>query len=63
MEEIITMEKIMELLLGYKYYTKEQINYVYHKLNNNVKEAEYYLKICEEQNKKINDAYNKLQNS
>ena len=61
-EEKYSLEYLMELLCGYQYYTKEQIYYTYHHLNGNKEEAEYYLKLCEEQNKPIVETYNKLNN-
>ena len=45
-EEIYSYEKFLEMLGGTKYFSQEQALYVYHKLNNDLIEADYYLKIC-----------------
>lgn len=60
--EKYTMEYLLELLSGYQYYSKTQINYIYHNLNGNEEEAKYYLFLFKEEQKPINDAFNKLQN-
>ena len=44
--EIISYGKLLEMLEGYTYYDKENIDYVYHKLNGNTEEAEKLLEIC-----------------
>jgi hypothetical protein len=60
--EKYTMDYLLELLEGYKYYSREQIYYVYHHLNGNEEQAKFYLDLCEEQNKKIKKCMDKLQN-
>ena len=60
--EKYTMEYLLELLSGYQYYSRNQVNYVYHNLNGNEEEAKYYLQLFNEEQKPINDAFNKLQN-
>ena len=53
-EEIYSYEKILEMLGGTKYFSQELALYAYHKLNNDLIEADYYLKICLAEAQKIN---------
>ena len=61
-KEKYTLEYLLELLGGYQYYSKNQVYYVYHNLNGNEKESDYFLELCKEDVKPINKAYEKLQN-
>jgi hypothetical protein len=60
--EKYTLDYLIELLSGYQYYSKEQIYYVYHHLNGREDEAAYFLNQSIEQNKPINNAYDKIIN-
>jgi len=60
--EKYTLEYLLELLGGYDYYSRNQIYYIYHNLNGNNKEAEYFLEKFKEENKPIEKAFEKLQN-
>lgn len=55
-----SFEEILEMFEGYKYYSEATIKYIFHNVNGNEKEAEYYLAICQEENKKLIDAVNKI---
>ena len=60
--EKYTLEYLLELLGGYQYYSRNQIYYIYHNLNGNEKEAQYFLELFSEENKPIEKAFDKLQN-
>ena len=47
-------ENILEMLGGTKYFSNEQALYCYHKLNGNIEKADYYLKHCLAESKKVN---------
>lgn len=55
-----SLEDILEMLGGYRYYSREQILYVYNHVNGLEEEAKYYLEIMREENKKIEEASIKL---
>ena len=53
-------ENILEMLGGTKYFTNEQALYCYHKLNGNIEEADYYLKHCLAESKKVNQYHDRF---
>ena len=53
-------EDILEMLGGVKYFSEEQAKYVYHKMNGNIDESQFYLNICLQEAEKINQCHNKL---
>jgi cell division protein FtsB len=55
-----SFEDILEMLGGYRYYSREQLLYVFHQVNGHVEEAQQYYEILQEENKKIEEACNKL---
>lgn len=55
-----SFEDILEMLGGYRYYSREQLLYVFHKVNGNEEESQQYYEILQEENKKIQEACNKL---
>jgi hypothetical protein len=55
-----SLEDILEMLGGYKYHSREQIMYIFHKSNGNDAEADLYLPAIQEENEKILIAQNKL---
>ena len=66
-EEVITeikreyeYEDILEMLGGYRYFNSEQVQYIYHKLKGDEENANYYLNICLQTVKMLNDASKKL---
>ena len=59
-KKIYTYEDILEMLGGYKYFSREQALYCYHKLNGDDMESQYYLNYCLLEAKKINKCSSKL---
>ena len=55
-----SFEDILEMLGGYRYYSKEQLLYVFYKVNGLEEQAKEYYKLVQEENKKIEEACNKL---
>lgn len=53
-------EDILEMLGGYTYFEKEQIDYVFYKLNNNMEEADIALNICKQKQQKLINISKKL---
>jgi hypothetical protein len=53
-------DTILELLGGYSHFEKEQVDYVFHKLNGNIEEAEQNLAICLERADKLKELCSKL---
>jgi len=53
-------ENILEMLGGTKYFSNEQALYCYHKLNGNIEEADYYLKHCLAESKKVNQYHDRF---
>jgi hypothetical protein len=53
-------DSILEMLGGYSHFEREQIDYVYHKLNGNVEQAEYFLNICLEKAQLLKENFSKL---
>ena len=53
-------ENIFKMLGGTKYFTNEEALYCYHKLNGNIDEAEYYLKICLSESQKVNQYHDRF---
>jgi hypothetical protein len=54
-------EDILEMMGGYKYHSKEQLMFIFHKVNGNDEEANLYLPAIQEENQKVINAFNKLQ--
>ena len=48
------------MLGGYRYYSKEQLLYVFYKVNALDEQAKYYYEFIQDENKKMEDAFNKL---
>ena len=59
-KKVYSYEDILELLGGHKYFTQEQALFCYHKLNGDTQEADYYLKYCLADAKKIHKCSEKL---
>jgi hypothetical protein len=57
-----TIENILEMLCGYDYFDYNQVQYVFHKLNGDIEEANIYLKLCQEKNDKMNIKLEKFEN-
>jgi hypothetical protein len=55
-----SFEDILEMLGGYRYYSKEQLLYVFYKVNGLDEQAKQYYEIIQDENKKIEEACNKL---
>ena len=55
-----SFEDILEMLGGYRYYSKEQLLYVFYKVNALDEQAKYYYEFIQDENKKMEDAFNKL---
>jgi len=53
-------EDILNMLMGYEYYSENQIKYVYYNCNGFTKQAEKYLKLCQKENKKLEKEASKL---
>jgi hypothetical protein len=45
---------------GTKYFSENQINYTFYKMNGDYEKAEYYLNLCMEEVKKEQEMYNKM---
>ena len=58
--EKYTLDQILEMLGGEKYYTHDQIMYVYHATNGHIKEANYYKQICADNKRKEDEKYSIL---
>jgi hypothetical protein len=54
------LEQILEMLGGEKYYSREQIMYVYHATNGDEEEALHYKALCAEQVRKECEKYSTL---
>jgi hypothetical protein len=54
------LEDILEMLGGEKYYSMQQIMYIYHASNDNMEEALHYKKLCVENAQKENEKYSVL---
>ena len=50
-----SMEDILTLMGGTQYFAEEQVLYIYHKLNNDNDEAQYYLNLCLDTAKKLEE--------
>jgi hypothetical protein len=59
-DSIYTYEQLLEMLGGFKYFSREQVLYCFHKLNNNKEDAEMYLKHCLAESNKVNQYHNKF---
>lgn len=55
-----SFEDILEMLGGYRYYSKEQLLYVFYKVNGLDEQAKEYYEIIQDENNKIQEACNKL---
>jgi hypothetical protein len=55
-----TYDNILEMMGGYSYFEPEQIKYVFHKLNNEMDKAQYFLDICLEKANKLKEVSMKL---
>lgn len=55
-----TFEDILEMLGGYRYYSKEQLLYIFYKVNGLEDQAKEYYELVQEENRKIEEACNKL---
>ena len=53
-------EDILEMLGGIEYFSEEQAKYVFHKMNGDLEEAQYYLNICLHEAEKIKKCSSKL---
>jgi len=49
-----SLDQVLEMLGGEKYFTRDQIMYIYHTTNLHYKEAEYYKQICIDNARKEN---------
>jgi hypothetical protein len=59
-DEKYRLDDILEMLGGEKYYTHEQIMYIYYASNDNMEEASHYKKLCVENAQKENEKYSVL---
>ena len=59
-EKDYSYEQILVMLGGYNYFNEAQIRYVYHSLRNDKIEEEYYLNLCNEENKKLEKMCNDM---
>jgi hypothetical protein len=59
-KEVFTLDEILEMLDGTKYYSNDQIMYVYHIVNGRTDEAAPYKELCLEQVEKENKKYDSL---
>jgi hypothetical protein len=53
-------DDILEMIGAYSYFEPKQIKYVFHKLNNEMDNAQYFLDICLEKANKLKEASTKL---
>ena len=58
--EKYSYEEVLQYLGGYKYFSKERVMYVFHKVNGQDEEAMYYKTIIDEENKQIEEAAKKF---
>jgi hypothetical protein len=56
-KETFTLDEILVMLDGSKYYSNDQIMYVYHSVNGRADEAALYKELCLEQVEKENKKY------
>lgn len=54
------LEDLMEMLGGDKYYSLDNIMYVYHSLRNETEEADYYMDILKQKDKALEKKLNKM---
>jgi hypothetical protein len=59
-DKLYTYDQILEMLGGYTYYEKEQIDYIYYKLNGKTEKAKECLDYCLDRVQKLKDAATKL---
>jgi len=59
-DEKYKLDDILEMLGGEKYYSHEQIMYVYHSSNGRVENASHYKQLCMEKVQKENEKYSVL---
>lgn len=55
-----SFEDILEMLGGYRYYSKEHLLYIFHKVNGDEEQANYYYQFLQEENNKINELNDKF---
>jgi len=55
-----TLDQVLEMLGGEKYFSNDQIMYVYHGINGHIKEAAYYKQICVDNARKEDVKYSIL---
>ena len=53
-------EDILNMLMGYEYYSENQIKYIYYNCNGFTKQAEKYLKLCKKEASKLEKEVSKL---
>ena len=53
-------EQILELVGGDKYFSRNQIEYTYYKLNGDDEKAAYFYELCQEEVKQLQDTFNKM---
>lgn len=59
-EKKYEVEDLMEMLGGDKYYSLDNIMYVYHSLRNETEEADYYMNILKYKDKVLEKKLNKM---
>lgn len=55
-----TFDNILEMFGGFQYYSKEHLLYIFHKVNGDEEQANYYYQLLQEENNKINELNNQL---
>lgn len=60
MSKKYSMEQILEMVGGTRYFSDSQINYTFYKLNGDTEKANFYLELCKEEVKQIQELHNKM---
>lgn len=55
-----TLERVLEMLCGYEYYSYDQVQFVFHRLNGNEEQAQYHLARCREEADRLREQAAKL---
>ena len=59
-EEKYSWDNMLEMFGGYKYFSKDHLLCLYHKVNNRPEEAEIYQRIIDEESQKVHRALRKM---